>query len=183
MQMRPGFWDYLLVIVQVLLIGIYLFMPGAFADFLIDAMRFIGAAPMVIGGILIIWALIQLKDNLRILPTPGASTRLITRGIFKYIRHPIYAGIILLAFGYAIYHSSFHHLLMALAIFIFFDIKATYEEKRMMRRFHEYWDYKVRTGKFFPMRIQVKDTDKAYDAQDVPLDMGEEDEEGKEARR
>jgi protein-S-isoprenylcysteine O-methyltransferase Ste14 len=51
-----------------------------------------------------------------------------------------------MAIGYAIYHSSFNHLLMALLIFLFFDIKASYEERRLLLRFREYWDYKVRTG-------------------------------------
>lgn len=178
MNIRPGFWDYFLVLLQLALIVIFLTMPGSFSDFLEEAMMFIGAAPMVTGGGLIIWSLLLQKDNLRILPTPAKDGRLITRGIYKFIRHPIYSGIVLLAIGYAAYYSSFYHLLMALVLFLFFDIKASYEERKLLLRFHEYWDYKVRTGKFFPIRVQVSDTDKAYDSQDVPLELNDRTEQG-----
>ncbi len=148
--LRPGFPDYLLVTLQFLLLGAYLFLPGLYGEYLRQGLQIIGGLTMLAGSIVLLWALLQLRENLRVFPTPIAGGHLVTNGIFRWIRHPIYSGIIFMALGYAIYNSSFNHLVMALLIFLFFYIKASYEEERLSQVYPEYESYQLRSGMFLP---------------------------------
>lgn len=148
--LRPGFWDYLLVTLQFLLLAAYIFLPEFYGNYLQQGLQIIGGLIMLGGSIVLLWALLQLRENLRVFPTPIEGGHLVTRGIFRWIRHPIYSGIIFLALGYAIYNSSFNHLLMALLIFLFFYIKASYEENRLTQVYPEYESYKLQSGMFLP---------------------------------
>ncbi len=158
-SLKPGFWDYFLVTLQFILLGAYLFLPELYGRYLSEALRYIGAAVMIFGAVILIWALLQLRENLRVFPTPVEGGHLVDTGIFRYIRHPIYSGIIFMALGYAIYNSSFNHLVMALVIFLFFYIKARYEEQRLAQVYPEYEDYKLRTGMFLPGNIKEEKLD------------------------
>ena len=148
--LRPGFWDYLLVTLQFLLLAAYLFLPELYGDYLRQGLQIIGGLTMLSGSVVLLWALLQLRENLRVFPTPIVGGHLVTKGIFRWIRHPIYSGIIFMALGYAIYNSSFNHLVMALLIFLFFYIKASYEEERLAQVYPEYATYKLRSGMFLP---------------------------------
>jgi len=102
------------------------------------------------GGVIIILALFQLNKNLSPFPTPKNNTTLLQNGLYKYMRHPIYTGIILLFTGYSLYQNSFYKLGIALLLVILFYFKSNYEEQRLEQKFPDYKLYKNKTGKFFP---------------------------------
>lgn len=118
----------------------------------------IGAIPMVLGAILLIWAVIMLRENLSVFASPQKEGKLVTKGIFAYIRHPIYAGIILMAIGYGIYMDDSLKILIGLLILVFFELKSSYEEKRLIQHYPEYADYKLSTAKFLPAFMHFKIT-------------------------
>lgn len=103
-----------------------------------------------IGAGVVLFALLQLKTNLSIFPTPLRGSELITHGLFKYIRHPIYSGILLSAFSLALYLGSGYKLLIAILLLILFYFKSNYEEKLLLHKFPEYKDYMKRSGRFLP---------------------------------
>lgn len=105
---------------------------------------------ILIGGGVVLLALLQLKTNLSIFPTPLRGSNLITQGLFKYIRHPIYSGILLSAFALALYLGSGYKLLIAFLLLILFYFKSSYEEKLLLQKFPEYKDYMKRSGRFLP---------------------------------
>ena len=82
------------------------------------------------------------------LPRPGAS--LVRTGVFRLVRHPVYAAVILGFAGWAVLAGNWLHGLGAVAIFLFFDAKARWEEARLVEIFPEYDAYRRTTRRFFP---------------------------------
>lgn len=91
-----------------------------------------------------------LGSSLTILPRPRPEGRLVREGLYRYVRHPIYGGVVALAVGWALYRGSLLHFAFAAAIAVFFDVKARYEERLMTERFPEYAAYQTGTRKFVP---------------------------------
>ncbi|MFX0023033.1 MAG: methyltransferase family protein [Candidatus Hermodarchaeota archaeon] len=60
------------------------------------------------------------------------SSKLITKGIFKLIRHPIYSAWGLIFFGVAIISDSLISLITSALIFILLEIHSIYEEKLIL---------------------------------------------------
>jgi protein-S-isoprenylcysteine O-methyltransferase Ste14 len=94
--------------------------------------------------------LLQLNKNISPFPTPKDSASLLRNGLYKFMRHPIYTGIILLFSGYSVYQNSFYKLLVSVVLVILFYLKSNYEEQRLQEKFPDYKRYKSKTGRFFP---------------------------------
>lgn len=109
-----------------------------------------GVAIFVIGALITVIAVLQLNINLSAFPSPLADSKLIEAGVFKLIRHPIYTGLILAFFGYAIVDDSGYKLLISLGLLLWFYFKTLYEERLLIEKFPEYLEYKKRSGRFFP---------------------------------
>ncbi|MBK5193648.1 MAG: isoprenylcysteine carboxylmethyltransferase family protein, partial [Flavobacteriaceae bacterium] len=77
-------------------------------------------------------------------------SELIITGLYKWIRHPIYSGILLLAFSFALYQNSGFKILISFFMLILFYFKTGYEEKQLSLKFPEYKNYKMNTGRFLP---------------------------------
>ncbi len=142
--------DYLFVGIQILLFIGYWWHPEPVGPILPGIWLYLGI-PLAIGGLfLVMAAFLQLNKNLTMLPTPVKNATLITTGVFKYMRHPIYTGIFLIALGYAMVEYNFDQLMIALMILLLFEIKSNYEEKKLTEHFPDYPVYKSKTNKFFP---------------------------------
>jgi protein-S-isoprenylcysteine O-methyltransferase Ste14 len=100
--------------------------------------------------IALILALLQLNRNLSPFPTPKQNGQLVTNGLYHWMRHPIYTGILLVSYGYAIYSSSWLRLIVACVLLILFYLKSSYEEKLLSKKFSDYTAYQKRTARFFP---------------------------------
>ncbi|MBK8052152.1 MAG: isoprenylcysteine carboxylmethyltransferase family protein [Saprospiraceae bacterium] len=106
---------------------------------------------LFISGIVVcIVSILQLNHNLTAFPTPKESARLYTGGLYKYIRHPIYTGVIMIFFGMSLYWSSVYQLMITTALIVLFYYKSAYEEEQLTNKFSEYKSYKSHTGRFFP---------------------------------
>jgi protein-S-isoprenylcysteine O-methyltransferase Ste14 len=75
-------------------------------------------------------------------PLPGAP--LVTSGAYAHVRHPIYAGLVLILAGYTLAWSNWTLALMvALAARQYFDAKARAEERWLLERYPSYQSYIV----------------------------------------
>lgn len=90
------------------------------------------------------------KGGPNVVPTPNQNADLITSGLYKRIRHPIYTGVLLVAFGITIWHG--HVITMVATIFLvgLLTYKSLYEEEMLMEQYPDYGQYRRRTGRFFP---------------------------------
>jgi protein-S-isoprenylcysteine O-methyltransferase Ste14 len=89
---------------------------------------------------------------LRIILCGRDSSRLITHGIYSYIRNPICLSCVLLSFSAAIGFNSLAGLIVAILSLIAAYLHASlWEERELEQRFGgEYWEYKRRVGMFIP---------------------------------
>jgi protein-S-isoprenylcysteine O-methyltransferase Ste14 len=109
-----------------------------------------GIALIVVGGLISAAAALHLGPHLTPLPHPKDSCELIDSGLYAWVRHPIYCGIILAAFGWALYVQGVLSLLWAALLVVFFDIKSRREEAWLAARFPAYADYRRRVRKLIP---------------------------------
>lgn len=173
--MKKSTADYLFVGIQLCLFVLYLWMPPRLDRSLDGLFSILGGIPMVIGAVLFVAAIIQLAGVLSAFPSPKPGGKLVTEGVFKYMRHPIYTGILLVAFGYAIYAQDFNKLLASLVMLVFFEMKAGYEERKLRAVYPGYEAYSLRTGKFLPYFFKAEFRfDPAGDVSDSPAVEGSE---------
>jgi len=73
-------------------------------------------------------------------------------GVFAYVRHPVYLGVLVLLFGLFLWSFSLASLFVWSAFFLFYDWMASYEERDLTRIFGEdYSRYKSRVRKWIPV--------------------------------
>lgn len=111
----------------------------------------VGGAALLLAGILLAsTGTFNLGRNLTPLPVPREHSVLIVTGAYRLVRHPIYSGIISMAFGWGLWLNSWLTIFYALLLFVFFDIKSRYEERLLMEKFQEYAEYRKRVKKLVP---------------------------------
>ena len=106
---------------------------------------------LIAGGVLLgVRAVADLGTALTPLPRPGDQAELIETGAFALVRHPIYGGLILAAFGWAIVQASIIAVTLAGVLAAFFRLKSAREEAWLETRFPGYAAYRARTPRFIP---------------------------------
>lgn len=98
-----------------------------------------------------LYSVYYLGANLSPFPEAVKENKLLTTGPFKYIRHPIYTGLLIAAVGVSIYQVSLFKLLLSGTLYIVFYLKSQYEEQILTEKHTEaYIEYKAQTGRFVP---------------------------------
>ncbi len=147
--------DLMLVLIQFALLALFAFVPGfSFTSgFWQQTIAFV----LVVSGLLLsAAAFYHLGSSLSPFPTPKQGSSLVTSGPFRYIRHPIYSGIISILLGLSVYTMDIPRLIIAFCIFLLFRIKSGYEEKLLRERFPEYERYQKTAGRFLPRIIAFR---------------------------
>jgi len=148
--MKLGIKDFFFVGVQFVLFGAYVFDFGLWTFELPQVLKTICLVFTFFGLGIIILSMLQLNTNLSPFPSPKAGSKLIQNGLYKYVRHPIYSGILITLCSYALYYESVYKLIILSLLYILFYFKSSYEEKRLLKTFPNYKIYKGNTGRFFP---------------------------------
>jgi protein-S-isoprenylcysteine O-methyltransferase Ste14 len=84
------------------------------------------------------------------LPTPNQQADLITSGLYKRIRHPIYTGVLMVALGITIWHGHFIILTASILLVGLLTYKSLYEEELLRAQYPQYQEYMQSTGRFLP---------------------------------
>ena len=109
-----------------------------------------GGALIVAGIALGYLGIRDLDRSLSPMPRPRDTAVLIQDGVYRRLRHPIYAGLILLAIGWGLLMASFLALALALALAVLLDLKARREEVWLREKYPGYAEYAAHTKRFVP---------------------------------
>ena len=110
----------------------------------------LGIVAIVAGGSLALRGVIDLGDNLTAVPRPKEHARLVERGAYRMVRHPIYGGLVLGAIGWGLAMAAPLAVAGGAVLGLFFDLKSRREEAWLTDRYAEYPAYRARTRKLLP---------------------------------
>lgn len=94
--------------------------------------------------------LVRLGRGLTPLPYPKDGAELVQTGAFALVRHPMYAGGLVLGVGWALHVQGWLTLGYVAALFVFADVKSRREEKWLVERYPAYATYQRRVRKLIP---------------------------------
>ena len=112
--------------------------------------RIAGTLVMAVGAVMMCWALAWFK-SWRFRAALTADHQLATGGPFRFVRHPIYLGLDLLALGSAFWVPTPTLWISVILMVVGSELRGRAEEKLLIERFGaEYTDYLARTKRFLP---------------------------------
>lgn len=129
-----------------------LILPGSFGiliPFLIiinetedNEIFFPGIIPIFIGVLILIKCIHEFYISGRGTLAPWSPPeKLVTTGLYKYTRNPMYIGVIIMVLGFALYFTSFFTILYASILFFGFHLRIIfYEEIYLQKHFGDEWN-------------------------------------------
>jgi protein-S-isoprenylcysteine O-methyltransferase Ste14 len=108
-----------------------------------------------LGGAIYAWCVWDFATFGRGTPAPiDAPKRLVVRGLYRWVRNPMYVGVLCVALGWALLYLSAALLAYAAAVWtLFHGFVRLYEEPHLRREFgDEYAAYCARVGRWLPRR-------------------------------
>jgi protein-S-isoprenylcysteine O-methyltransferase Ste14 len=93
---------------------------------------------------------LALGRNLTPFPKPSAGVRLVTSGIYRWIRHPLYTAVGCGTIGWGLLRESLPVLFCAGLLLVLLDRKARREEAHLVKVFPGYQAYARRVKGFIP---------------------------------
>ncbi len=139
-------YDLMFVILQFFIISLHFFQWK-----FLPQKQMIQASPFsyLLGILIIIIALIimlvSIKDlgrNLSPFPRPTNNSNLVTTGIYRYTRHPMYYSLIFISIGVFIIKLSIYYLFLTISLALIIKFKIALEEKYLMNKYKNYLLYK-----------------------------------------
>jgi protein-S-isoprenylcysteine O-methyltransferase Ste14 len=113
-------------------------------------LQVVGMVLFLSGLGLAVWARIYLGQNRGMPMTRKDEPELVTSGPYRYVRHPIYSGLLLAVLGTAV-ASNIYWLIALVVVGIYFVYSARVEEQLMTSAFPStYPDYRERTKMLIP---------------------------------
>ena len=146
---RGGWW----VVAQVPVLLGALVVPlvwGAASFDSLNPIQLAGAALAASGILLAIAGVARLGRSLTPFPQPLAKARLRQSGVYRFVRHPIYAGLIAASLGWSLSWLSLPGAAFCAVVMLFFDRKSAFEEQFLRARYPEYHGYMRRVRKLIP---------------------------------
>jgi protein-S-isoprenylcysteine O-methyltransferase Ste14 len=112
------------------------------------------AFPVLFAGTLVFLCLsfyLVSKSHKAVLEQVHDPPELVDSGIYAWVRHPMYLGIMLFCLAFLFISVSLVSIVIWIGFFIFYDRMATYEEKSLIEILGEpYLVYQKRVSKWFP---------------------------------
>lgn len=102
---------------------------------------------MIFGNLFACVGIISLRRSFSITPE---ARKLVSTGLYRFIRHPVYLGEIVAALGIAVARFNLRNCIIYI-VFVSLQVwRAFMEERKLASAFPEYADYKKCTGFIFP---------------------------------
>ena len=127
--------------------------PPANLSFGWQACQVAALLPLLLGCAIYFWCLWDFAVSGLGTPAPiDAPKRLVVRGLYQYVRNPMYAGVLLVIVGWAVFLQSREILIYGVVVGIFFHLfVSVVEEPMLTRKFGEaYLRYCQEVGRWLP---------------------------------
>ena len=102
----------------------------------------LGILIIIIAFIIMLIAIKDLGRNLSPFPRPMKNSNLVTKGIYRFTRHPMYYSLIFISFGFFITKLSIYYLFLSISLGLIIKFKIALEEKYLNNKFKNYLLYK-----------------------------------------
>ena len=103
---------------------------------------FLGFLIIIIAFIILLIAIKDLGRNLSPFPRPINNSNLVTSGIYRFTRHPMYYSLIFISIGVFIIKLSIYYLFLTISLALIIKFKIAVEEKYLINKFKNYLLYK-----------------------------------------
>jgi len=103
---------------------------------------FAGFLIIIIAFIILLVAIKDLGRNLSPFPRPINNSNLVTKGIYRFTRHPMYYSLIFISIGVFIIKLTIYYLFLTISLALIIKFKIALEEKYLMNKFKNYLLYK-----------------------------------------
>jgi protein-S-isoprenylcysteine O-methyltransferase Ste14 len=142
---RDRVFAYTLVVIQFICLGAILLTGPLIAQ------NPVWLAVEVAAGVLALWALISARvGNFNITPTVRSGAELITRGPYRFIRHPMYASLLLVCLALVADAPAWWRWALWLVLAADLVVKLRYEERLLTGHFPGYAEYRRQTKRLVP---------------------------------
>lgn len=106
---------------------------------------------LLVGSGVAMWAWFTMgSQHLRIMPHPHREAKLLRHGPYRWIRHPMYTGLLLATLGCCLWSGSLTQVAFWLGLVIVLFCKTRIEEGLLSEKFAEYEQYRQSAGRFSP---------------------------------
>ena len=102
----------------------------------------VGFLIIIISFIILLIAIKDLGRNLSPFPRPIKNSNLVTTGIYRFTRHPMYYSLIFISFGVFITKLSIYYLFLSISLGLIIKFKIALEEQYLKNKFKNYLLYK-----------------------------------------
>jgi protein-S-isoprenylcysteine O-methyltransferase Ste14 len=112
--------------------------------------RYIGVVLTIAGFLLAIGAFIEFQKAQTTLDPHGSTSQLVTSGVYRFSRNPIYLGLLLIVIGLPLYFGLYWGIVLSpLFIFLMNHLVIQHEELYLERKFRDaYTDYRSRVRRW-----------------------------------
>tara|TARA_R110001583_G_scaffold16561_14_gene67862 strand:- start:28674 stop:29093 length:420 start_codon:yes stop_codon:yes gene_type:complete len=112
----------------------------------------VGGTFILSGGVIALFAIMaNPPGNFNVRPIPKQTGKLITTGIYQYIRHPMYCSLFFGGLGLVFCQFTLWKLIAWILLIITLALKARFEERALVERYSDYKDYQKTTKAFIPL--------------------------------
>ena len=145
-KIRSSKKEFLLVISQFIIIALHLIKFNLFNQKLIQGefliLIYISNFLITLALLIIVFSVKELWKSLSPMPRPKENSKLITSGIYRFFRHPMYYSLIIISFCFFLKSLTIYNLILSILLTFIISNKIKIEEEYLTKRFHNYTLYK-----------------------------------------
>jgi protein-S-isoprenylcysteine O-methyltransferase Ste14 len=139
-------YEIILVFLQFFIIGLHFFQWEFIPQkqiILVNSFSYsVGFLIIIIALIILLLSIKELGRNLSPFPRPINNSNLVTTGIYRFTRHPMYYSLIFISFGIFIIKLSIYYLFLSISLGLIIKFKIALEEQYLNNKFKNYLLYK-----------------------------------------
>ena len=145
-KIRSSKKEFLLVISQFIIIAFHFIKFNLFNQKLIEGesltVYYISNFLIILALIIIVFSVKDLGKSLSPMPRPKENSKLITSGIYRLFRHPMYYSLIIISLSLFIKSLTIYNLILSILLTFIITNKIKIEEEYLTKKFHNYTLYK-----------------------------------------